>query len=179
MKAARLSLLAVALLSLPGLAFAQHLPYAGQQERAVKSLSAQEVDDLLAGRGMGTARPAELSRHPGPAHVLELKDRLGLSPAQEERTRAIHAGMQARAAAAGKRVVEAERALDHAFAQGAIDASVLAMRVREAGGMHAEFRLAHLEAHLETKALLTSAQVDLYDEARGYAGEKPLGAHKH
>jgi hypothetical protein len=154
-------------------------PYAGQQSRPVKSLSAQEVDDLLAGRGAGTAKAAELNRYPGPAHVLELKDRLGLTPEQEKRARSIHAGMQSRASVAGRRVVDAERALDDAFAKGAIDEPGLNAQVLEAGRLHAEFRLAHLAAHLEMKALLSPAQIARYDELRGYAGGSAHGAGKH
>lgn len=147
-----------------------HQPYAGQQSRTIKSLSAQEVDDLVAGRGMGTAKAAELNRYPGPAHVLELQDRLELTPAQASRARAIQAHMQAQASAAGQRVVAAERTLDDAFAKGAIDEASLADRVREAGQLQAEFRLAHLQAHLEMKALLTPEQVARYDGLRGYLG---------
>ncbi len=168
-----------ALLGFAGLAFAQHQPYAGQEARAVKSLSTQEVDDLLAGRGMGTAKPAELNRYPGPAHVLELKERLGLTPEQEKRTQAIHAGMQSEAMVSGRRVVDAERALDEAFAKGSIDQAALAGLVRELGRLHGEFRLAHLKAHIETKALLTPDQVSRYGYLRGYAGSEARGGHKH
>ncbi len=156
-----------------------HQPYSGQQAREVKSLSAQETDDLLAGRGMGTAKPAELNRYPGPAHVLELKDRLRLSPAQEEQTRAIHAAMQARAAAAGRRVVETERALDAAFAQGEIDQKALVLKVRDAGQMHADFRLAHLAAHIEMRNQLRPEQIEAYEQLRGYSGGNAHGAGKH
>ena len=31
---------------------------------------------------MGLARALELNRHPGPAHVLELKDKLAMTPDQ-------------------------------------------------------------------------------------------------
>lgn len=147
-----------------------HQTYVGQQSRAIKALSTQEVDDLLAGRGMGTARAAELNRYPGPAHVLELRDRLGLTPEQVNRTHAIHAHMQAQATAAGQRVVAAERTLDEAFAKGAIDEASLTARVREAGQRQAEFRLSHLQAHLEMKSLLTPEQVARYDDLRGYGG---------
>src|SRR5580658_1033453 len=54
--------------------------YAGQQMRDIKALSSDDVADLLAGRGMGLAKPAELNHYPGPAHLLEMKDQLGLSP---------------------------------------------------------------------------------------------------
>ncbi len=167
-------------LGLPGHAvFAQQQPYAGQQSRAVKSLSTQEVDDLLAGRGMGTAKPAELNRYPGPAHVLELKEPLKLTPEQEKHTRAIHTGMQTQASVAGRRVVDAERNLNDAFAKGGIDEAALSSQVRELGRLNGEFRLAHLKAHIEMKALLTPEQIARYDHLRGYTGDKAHGGHKH
>jgi hypothetical protein len=52
------------------------------QTRPIKALSEQQVADLQAGRGMGLALPAELNGYPGPAHVLELADKLGLSADQ-------------------------------------------------------------------------------------------------
>ena len=39
--------------------------YGNYRDRHIKSLSEQEVDDLLAGRGMGLALPAELNSYPG------------------------------------------------------------------------------------------------------------------
>jgi len=61
---------------------AQTTGYAGQQGRDIKALSGQETADLVAGRGMGLARAGELNHHPRPAHVLELKDKLVLTPDQ-------------------------------------------------------------------------------------------------
>jgi hypothetical protein len=60
-------------------------PYAGLEKRAIKALSDAQIADLRAGRGMGLALPAELNGYPGPVHVLELGDRLGLDAEQEER----------------------------------------------------------------------------------------------
>jgi hypothetical protein len=48
-------------------AHAQHQPYAGQQQRDIKALSADEVKQYLEGAGMGYAKPAEPNQHPGPA----------------------------------------------------------------------------------------------------------------
>jgi hypothetical protein len=50
--------------------------------RSIKALSEQQVSDLGAGRGMGLALAAELNGYPGPSHVLELADKLGLSADQ-------------------------------------------------------------------------------------------------
>lgn len=41
------------------------------------------------GRGFGMAFAADQQGYPGPMHVLELKDRLGLDAAQEARVRAL------------------------------------------------------------------------------------------
>jgi hypothetical protein len=61
-------------------------PYASQESREIKSLSPQEASDLLAGKGMGFAKAAELNGYPGPAHVLELAAQLQLTPEQKTRT---------------------------------------------------------------------------------------------
>src|SRR5262245_64398212 len=70
-----------------GPALAQHhherSAYAGLETRDIKALSAQQLADLQAGRGMGLAIAAELNGYPGPLHVFELADSLGLSPDQQ------------------------------------------------------------------------------------------------
>ncbi|MBT3972460.1 MAG: hypothetical protein HOE99_01485, partial [Acidiferrobacteraceae bacterium] len=48
-------------------------PYVGQETRVIKSLSAEDIDDLINGRGWGLAKPAELNGVPGPAHLLEMQ----------------------------------------------------------------------------------------------------------
>ena len=48
------------------------MAYAGQEAREIKALSAEELGDLLAGKGL--AKAAELDGYAGPAHVLELAD---------------------------------------------------------------------------------------------------------
>ena len=50
--------------------------YAGQQNRQIKALSAQEQQDWLEGKGMSLAKAAELNRFPGPMHALEHADAL-------------------------------------------------------------------------------------------------------
>jgi hypothetical protein len=63
MKLLALAVGLVALLS--GTSLAQS-PYAGMQTRPIKALSAEQVADLKAGRGMGLAMAAELNGYPGP-----------------------------------------------------------------------------------------------------------------
>ena len=56
---------AVAILALASSAAPAQSPYAGMQSRSIKALSAQQIDDLRAGRGMGLALAAELNGYPG------------------------------------------------------------------------------------------------------------------
>lgn len=161
-------------------AFAQDQPYAGQDARALKSLSEKEVSDLLEGRGMGFAKPAELNHYPGPKHVLELKDELALSPEQQEKTQAVFGRMKDRAVSLGKQIVDRERGLDTLFASGRIDAAQLQELTSEIARLQGELRATHLQAHVEQRALLTPEQVQKYDRLRGYGDGHPhSGEHKH
>jgi Spy/CpxP family protein refolding chaperone len=144
-------------------------PYAGQQEREIKSLDATEVKDLLEGRGMGLAKAAELNHYPGPLHVLQVARELSLSAEQERATRALFQQMQADAIRLGRAVVEKERELDRAFAEGKIDRGRLDRLVSEIARLEGDLRVVHLAAHLTMKDLLTPEQVRRYDELRGYA----------
>jgi Spy/CpxP family protein refolding chaperone len=161
-------------LGLPALAAGQ--PYAGQQHRAIKALSKGDVADLLAGRGWGLAKPAELNGYPGPAHVLELRDELGLSPQQIAVVEAVFETMQQQAATLGREYVEAERALDALFAAGTATPQALARHTDAAGRLHAALRRTHLEAHLQIRPLLTAEQIARYRRLRGYA---EMEHHKH
>ena len=57
---------AIVLTAAAAAAQAQHQPYAGQQQRDLKALSADEVKQYLEGAGLGYAKPAELNHYPGP-----------------------------------------------------------------------------------------------------------------
>lgn len=144
-------------------------PYAGQQDRAVTSLSADDVSDLLDGKGWGFAKPAELNGFPGPMHVLQLENELSLTPEQRATVQAIFERMAASARETGAKFVEAERALDAAFKARAVDDAVLRERVETAEKLRAELRRIHLAAHLETTPVLTPGQRDAYAKLRGYA----------
>jgi Spy/CpxP family protein refolding chaperone len=153
-------------------ASAQHgqQPYAGQEKRAVKALSDAEVADLLAGRGMGLAKAAELNGYPGPAHLLEHAAALKLSDDQRRAIEAIRARMSAAAGALGREIVARERELDAAFAAGRIDAAMLQTKTGEIAGLMGRLRAVHLGAHIASRPLLTPQQVADYNKLRGYAG---------
>jgi Spy/CpxP family protein refolding chaperone len=156
-------------------------PYTGQELRSIKSLSDGEVQDLLAGRGMGLAKTAELNRYPGPAHVLELADRLGLTPDQQARTEALFKRMETDARGVGKVLVDQEAALDRLFASRRITREQLTDMLEEIGRLQGQLRKVHLEAHLAQTEILTPEQVKRYDTLRGYgtgATHDPR-SHKH
>jgi len=143
-------------------------PYVGQESRAIKALSPQEISDYLSGKGMGLAKAAELNGYPGPAHVLELAAQLDLTPAQKTQTEALFKKMQARAIPLGKELVEEERALDRLFASRAVNSQSLAQALARIGRLQGQVRQVHLDAHIEQTVLLTPAQVEKYNRLRGY-----------
>jgi Spy/CpxP family protein refolding chaperone len=152
-------------------------PYAGQQAREIKALSSVEQADLLAGKGMGLAKAAELNGYPGPAHVLELAADLGLSAEQRQRTQAVWQAMDARARTLGQQVVDAERELDTLFASRQATRERLAAQLDRIGALQAQLRAAHLEAHLEQARILTPEQTQRYVALRGYSGASADGRH--
>ena len=160
-------------------AAAQTAGYAGQQAREIKALSSQETADLLAGHGMGLARAGELNGYPGPMHVLELRERLDLTPAQVEAAQASFGRMQAAAKPLGAEVAGLERTLDEAFRTGAVTPAVLAEATSTIGALQGRLRAVHLATHLEMRSALSGEQIALYDRLRGYAGagSGPAGGH--
>lgn len=165
------------LFSLPGSA-AEISSYAGEEARAIKALFGSEIADLLAGRGMGYAKAAELNGYPGPKHVLELVDELHLSSGQREQTQAVFARMEASARELGAKLVDAERELDSMFGKGTVTADSLAAALSRIGALQAELRGVHLQAHLEQVRILKRGQVARYMELRGY-GNGGHGEHAH
>lgn len=170
---------ACALLSGATALFAQHgqtrdknpaaSPYADQQARGIKALSAAQTADLLAGKGMEQAKAAELNGYPGPMHVLELAGPLALSAAQKQASEALMNQHKAEARALGTRLVEAERDLDSAFADRQVNAAQVDALTRQIGLLQAQLRASHLHTHLQQAGLLTPHQINLYADLRGYS----------
>jgi hypothetical protein len=181
MKSALLALaLGPLMVPVPAVHAATGSPYAGQEAREIKALSASEVEDLLAGKGMGFAKAAELNGYPGPAHVLELSSQLGLSDEQATQTRALQQRMQADARTSGAKLVAAERQLELLFRSRSATPERLAASLQEVGALQAQVREAHLRAHIEQTRLLSEAQIARYNELRGYgARDAAPQAHRH
>lgn len=150
---------------------AGHSPYAGMENRTIKALSQEDVDGLLAGEGLGFALAAELNGLPGPKHVLELQEGLGLSPAQKGSVEEIRGRMLDDARGLGESIVQAESHLDGLFAEGAATPSEVERITGHIGEMRGRLRAVHLNAHLEVARVLTSEQVSAYARLRGYGSE--------
>lgn len=173
----RLYLVLVAVL-VPSLAGAQTAqPYAGFEKRPVKALSEQQTADLRAGRGMGFALAAELNGYPGPIHVLELADRLGLDAGQRAKMTALYEAMKAEAVPLGQTLIAQEAALDRKFAGREITEASLSESMTAIGATQAALRNTHLKYHLETRAALSPHQIAMYQQLRGYAAGAGVGGH--
>lgn len=137
-------------------------PYAGLDERENKALSAEQVEGPWAGRGAGYALAAELNHYPGPTRALELADELDLSGQQHRDIATVKAAMLEQARRLGAE-------LEAAFASAELDQAELAEIVAATADAEGRLRPAHLAAPIETRALLSRAQVAHYHALRGYA----------
>ena len=152
-------------------------PYAGEQTRSIKSLSASDITELQTGAGMAYAKAAELNGYPGPSHVLELATQLRLDGEQHSATKKLMAQHKSRARTLGAQLLEAERSLDTAFASKQIDAQRVEDLTRQIGTLQARLRAEHLQTHLAQTASLSPQQIASYQNLRGYdqtAGKEPI-----
>lgn len=150
-------------------AFAAAGTVQAQHHEDTKALSAEEIRQYRSGAGMGYAKAAELNHFPGPMHVLDLADKLGLSAEQRAATKRLMDNHKAEARQIGAKLVDAERSLEALFRSGRVEQGALASAVDAAAALQGRYRLSHLETHRRMRSLLTDAQVARYDELRGYA----------
>jgi Spy/CpxP family protein refolding chaperone len=143
-------------------------PYAGLETRSIKALSEQQIGDLRAGRGMGLAFGAELNGYPGPLHVLEFKEQIGLTPDQQGRMDVLYTAMKTETSTLGERVIQQEAGLDSLFATRTVTPASLSAATSAIGVTQAALREAHLRYHLSTAEVLTPEQVVRYNQLRGY-----------
>jgi hypothetical protein len=173
------ALLAAVVLILTTITTFAQTPYAGMQTRPIKALSEQQLADLQAGRGMGLALAAELNGYPGPAHVLELADKLELSADQRAKVQELFASMKQEALPLGSKLIEQETDLDRQFAGHAITPASLKSATAAIAFTQGELRETHLKYHLSTITLLTEGQRQRYSELRGYGDHTTSPMHHH
>jgi Spy/CpxP family protein refolding chaperone len=143
-------------------------PYAGLEGRRIKALSVEDAAGLLVGRGMALALAAELNGYPGPMHVLEHGDALGLSGAQRAAAEGLRNRMLDEARALGARIVALEEELDRLFAAGTADTGRLAALTASLGALNGRLREVHLATHISMRDFLGPEQRAAYDRMRGY-----------
>lgn len=145
-------------------------PYADDYDgtSAIRALTSEQIAQIERGEGAGFALPAELNGVPGPRHVLDLADDLGLSPEQRTAVQAIIDEMRAAVLPAGQRYLAAEQALEADFRSGRLTEQNLPGRVAEVKRREGELAAAHLIAHLRTAEVLSSEQIAAYGRLRGY-----------
>lgn len=160
------------LLPFPAMAQGKHThssPYAGQQMREIKSLSAEDIAELEEGGGWGLAKAAELNGMPGPSHVLKMKHELRLTADQEASTRRILDGMREDAIEEGRDLIALETALEVGFRDRSLNPKSLQERIGEIETSRSNLRYIHLAAHLEMMGVLKEEQVKRYNDLRGYS----------
>lgn len=146
-------------------------PYAEMAIDEATSLPSEEVARLGAGEGMGMALPAEINGYPGPAHTLEMADRLELGPGQRSSLEDVRRRMTEAAVAKGAEILAAEAELTELFKSERAGRTELETLSLVVGRLRAELRAIHLAAHVETRALLSEEQILLYRKHRGYGPE--------
>lgn len=147
--------------------------YAGEEKRAIKSLSKTDIDDLQNGRGWGLAKAAELNGVPGPVHLLEMKEKISLTDKQIAKITAIYNEMKKDATALGLKLIEQEKELNKKFETRKIDEKSLEKLLTNIAQTRKELRYVHLSSHLKTPNIITQEQIKLYNKLRGYDSNDP------
>ncbi len=174
----RATILVVILILIPTFTFsaADHShksKYAGEEKRAIKSLSKTDIEELKNGKGWGLAKAAELNGVPGPAHLLEMKEEINLSTKQISAIEDIYNKMKQEAIPIGLQLIELERELNNHFANRTITDQLLRQILQRIAQVHRQLRYVHLSTHLKTPDILKSEQITLYNKLRGYSSDDP------
>ena len=163
------AILLVLICLLPACAVNYSSEYIGEEHRAIKSLSADDIRELSAGGGWGLAKAAELNGVPGPAHILEMASAIKLTPTQQVEIEKTYQQMSSEAISLGNQLIQLEATLNTHFADGSINQTLLEQSVQDIERVRAQLRIVHLSAHLQTPNILTPEQISLYNELRGYS----------
>ncbi len=159
-------------------AFADKAPvykskYVGQEKRHIKSLSADDIDQLKNGKGWGMAKAAELNGMPGPIHLIEMKEEIHLTENQIAQINDLFAIMKKEAIPQGLKLIELEGKLNKAFEERTIDDEKLNHLLDDISSVYKQLRYVHLSAHLKTPRILSSEQIKQYNSLRGYSSGDP------
>ena len=155
-----------------------HSKYAGQEDREITSLSQEDIDGLLVGAGTpfgGMAKSAELNGYPGPRHVLDAAafGEFELTQKQQEQIQTLYEKMRLESVDLGKQILDIEKEIDDAFANKIITEKSLQEKTSQSADLYGKLRFVHLKYHLFMIEILTSQQVEKYNDLRGYASGNP------
>ena len=142
--------------------------YVDLQFSEIRGLSEEQVTGYRTGAGMGFALPAELNGYPGPRHVLDMANELALTDEQLTEIQALYDAMLPQAISLGEQILTQEESLELAFRDGTITDDLLQSSLTESARLEGELRYVHLSTHLATIDILTSHQVQQYNQMRGY-----------
>jgi hypothetical protein len=148
-------------------------PYSGQEIRVIKSLSDNDVQSLQNGTGEafgGIAKLAELNGYPGPRHVLDIAQELQLTDRQRMEIELIYQNMSNNAKSIGSAIIAIEQDMDEAFANKTITEENLIALLDKSANLYGQLRFVHLSAHVDTAQIMTTEQILMYNEMRGYDG---------
>ena len=143
-------------------------PYISEINNDIKTLTNEELNQLLSGEGMGMAKAGELNNYPGPKHVLDLSFQLKLTKDQIEKTSALFNSMQTEAKKIGLLIIKEEKELDSIFKTNNADEKLIKSKITEIAKLKGKLRFVHLDAHLKQRNILTVEQVNSYNRLRGY-----------
>jgi len=147
--------------------------YAGEEKRAIKSLSETDIEELENGKGWGLAKAAELNGVPGPVHLLEMKAEIDLNVKQVRAIEDLYKKMRQKAIPLGLELIELERELNDQFANRSITDERLGALLERIAQVQQKLRYVHLSAHLKTPIILTPDQMTRYNTLRGYSSDDP------
>ena len=147
---------------------AEKSPYLDRAPLPVKALTADQIRQYREGMGMGMAIPAELNGYPGPRHVIDMAGEIELTAEQKAQMEDLFESMRVEAVRLGEEIVDLETRLDRAFSSGSMTRDELARLTGEIAVRQGKLRYTHLRAHIAAKEILTPAQVEAYNRARGY-----------
>ena len=97
-----------------------------------------------------------------------MAERLKITSSQEQAIRQSYDRMHQQAVALGRKLIDLEQHLDRGFASSTMNAATLKRVTSEIATVRGTLRAVHLEAHLETRAILSQEQIEAYDRLRGY-----------
>lgn len=107
---------------------------------------------------------AEANHYPSPEKVLHNARQLGLTPKQIEQSQAIYDDMVKYASELEAKLKLKQKQLDRLFITDTINDDELAMLLTKISVLETKVRYVHLHAHIQQKAILTSEQLQQYEQ---------------